>query len=320
MKIALGFLAGLHAAVLLAPWLAPYPYDAQHRDFPFAPPSHVHFWDENGRFHRPFVYSWVQDFSTNTYREDRTIFYPIRLWTGGRLLGVDAPAVFFLTGSDGFGRDVFSRLLYGAQVSLFTGLMAALLSVGIGLMLGVASGYFRGWLDQILMRGGELMMALPWLYLLLAVRALLPLHISTVRTFFLLIVIIGSVGWVRPARLVRAVVLAGREADFVLAAKGFGASHWYVIRRHILPITTSVVVAQITILIPQYILAEVSLSFLGLGVGEPVPSWGNMLTEGMQYHALVAHPWLLLPGLATVVVLLGYLVLADALSDHTVTA
>jgi peptide/nickel transport system permease protein len=159
------------------------------------------------------------------------------------------------------------------------------------------------------------MMALPWLYLLLAVRAFLPLHITTVQAFFLLIAIIGGVGWVRPARLIRGVVLSARERGFVLAARGFGASDAYLIRRHILPLTLGVVLTQATVLIPQYILAEVALSFLGLGVAEPVPSWGNMLAEAQQYHSLVAHGWMLAPGFAIIPVLLGYLLLADTLLE-----
>jgi peptide/nickel transport system permease protein len=317
MKLGLVLLVAIHAAVLLAPWLAPYHYAEQHRDFPFAPPSRVHIFDENGSVHRPFVYSISQDLDSGVYHEQRGATYPVRIFAGGRLFGVDSPGALFLLGSDGFGRDVLSRLLYGARISLLTGVLAAILSAGIGLMLGTLAGYFRGWLDEALMRGGELMMALPWLYLLLAVRALLPLHISTLQTFVLMIVIIGGIGWVRPARLIRAVVLRARESDFVLAARGFGASHFYLLRRHILPFTTGVVVTQATVLIPQYILAEVSLSFLGLGVGEPVPSWGNMLSEGMQYHALVSHPWLLVPGFATVAVMLVYLKVGDALADRT---
>jgi peptide/nickel transport system permease protein len=226
---------------------------------------------------------------------------------------VPEPGVVFLLGSDAYGRDVFSRLLYGGRVSLFTGLLAALLSLGLGLALGTLAGFYGGWLDRLLMRGGELVMALPWLYLLLAVRAFLPLHITTVAAFFLLVVVIGSVGWVRPARLIRGVVLSARERGFVLAARGFGASDAYLIRRHILPLTLGVVLTQATVLIPQYILAEVALSFLGLGVSEPVPSWGNMLAEAQQYHALVAHGWMLAPGLAMIPVLLGYLLLADTL-------
>ena len=231
------------------------------------------------------------------------------------LVGARAPGVVFLLGTDAYGRDVFSRLLYGGRVSLFTGLLAAFLSLALGLALGTAAGFYGGWLDRLLMRAGELVMALPWLYLLLAVRAFLPLHITTVQAFFLLIAIIGGVGWVRPARLIRGVVLSARERGFVLAARGFGASDAYLIRRHILPLTLGVVLTQATVLIPQYILAEVALSFLGLGVAEPVPSWGNMLAEAQQYHSLVAHGWMLAPGFAIIPVLLGYLLLADTLLE-----
>jgi peptide/nickel transport system permease protein len=283
----------LHGLAIFAGFLAPYPYAEQHREFPYAPPTRIHW---SGL--RPFVQG-----------------YPIQFFVHGRLFGVRAPGVIFLLGSDAYGRDLFSRLLYGGRVSLLTGLLAAFLSLGLGLALGTVAGFHGGWLDQILMRGGELVMALPWLYLLLAVRAFLPLHITTVQAFFLLIVIIGGVGWVRPARLIRGVVLSARERGFVLAARGFGASDAYLIRRHILPLTLGVVLTQATVLIPQYILAEVALSFLGLGVSEPVPSWGNMLAEAQQYHALVAHGWMLAPGLAIIPVLMGYLLLADTLLE-----
>ena len=270
---ALVFLGILHGLAIFAGFLAPYPYDEQHREFPYSPPTPIH----------------------------------------GRLLGARTPNFVFLLGTDAYGRDVFSRLLYGGRVSLFTGLLAAFLSLGLGLALGTAAGFYGGWLDRLLMRTGELVMALPWLYLLLAVRAFLPLHITSTQAFFLIVVIIGGVGWVRPARLIRGVVLSARERGFVLAARGFGASDAYLIRRHILPLTTGVVLTQATVLIPQYILAEVALSFLGLGVSEPVPSWGNMLAEAQQYHALVAHIWMLAPGLAIIPVLLAYLLLADAI-------
>jgi len=270
---ALVFLGILHGLAIFAGFLAPYPYDEQHREFPYSPPTPIHVWLSSAR----------------------------------------APHVVFLLGTDAYGRDVFSRLLYGGRVSLFTGLLAAFLSLGLGLALGTAAGFYGGWLDRLLMRTGELVMALPWLYLLLAVRAFLPLHITSTQAFFLIVVIIGGVGWVRPARLIRGVVLSARERGFVLAARGFGASDAYLIRRHILPLTTGVVLTQATVLIPQYILAEVALSFLGLGVGEPVPSWGNMLAEAQQYHALVAHIWMLAPGFAIIPVLLAYLLLADAI-------
>jgi peptide/nickel transport system permease protein len=223
---------------------------------------------------------------------------------------------FFILGTDGYGRDVFSRVLYGAQVSLLTGLLATAVSLGIGWALGTIAGFFGGWVDQVIMRGSEFFMALPWLYLLLAIRAFLPLKMTSFDAFLLLICIIGGVGWVRPARLVRGVVLSARERGFVHAARGFGAGPAYLIRRHIVPLTSGVILTQATVLVPHYILAEVTLSFPGLGVGEPTPSWGNMLAEARQYHALVSHPWLLAPGLAAIPVLIVYLFLADTLIDR----
>ena len=166
------------------------------------------------------------------------------------------------------------------------------------------------------MRGAELVMALPWLYLLLASRALLPLHIPPMQAILLPAAMIGVLGWTRPARLIRGVILSGKERGFVLAARGFGAGHAYLIRRHLLPMTAGVVATQATILIPQYMLAEMALSFLGLGVSEPVPSWGNMLTDARQYHALVLHTWLLAPGFAAVPVLLAFLLLTQAWHDR----
>jgi peptide/nickel transport system permease protein len=287
------FLVLLHAGVLLAGFLAPYDYAEQHRDYPFAAPMTIHFAGL-----RPTVGG-----------------YPVHFFVHGRLFGVDPPGVMFLLGSDAYGRDVLSRLLYGARISLFTGLLAAFVSLGLGVVFGTVAGYYGGWPDGLLMRTGELVLALPWFYLLLAVRAFLPLHISTLESFVLLVVVIGGVGWVRPARLIRGAVLSGKERDFVTAARSFGASDFYLIRRHILPLTWGIILTQATVVIPQYILAEVGLSFLGLGVGEPVPSWGNMLSEGLQYHAMVSHPWLLLPGLATIPVLLSYLILADSVLE-----
>jgi peptide/nickel transport system permease protein len=137
-----------------------------------------------------------------------------------------------------------------------------------------------------------------------------------VQAFLLLAGIIGGVGWVRPARLIRGVALSAREQPFLLAARGFGASGGYLIRRHLLPFTLPVLLSQATVLVPQFILAEVGLSFLGLGIGQPVPSWGNMLAEAREYHVMISHPWLLAPGLAAVPFLLGYLLLADALLER----
>src|SRR5262249_27101769 len=160
----------VHLAVLGAGLIAPYDFAEQHRDYPYAPPMSVHL---DGL--RPFVYGLLPD-SGGTFHENHRRIYPVRLFVEGRLFGVDTHGVLFLAGSDGFGRDIFSRILYGARISLLTGLTAAILSVGIGWALGTLAGFFGGWTDQLVMRGSEFFMALPWLYLLLGVRAFLPLH------------------------------------------------------------------------------------------------------------------------------------------------
>jgi peptide/nickel transport system permease protein len=296
--LAVALLVILHAAILLAGFIAPYPYAEQHRDFPLAPPARLHF-----QGLRPLA----EDASGQGCA--------VHLFTHGRLFGVEAPCVLFLWGSDSLGRDIFSRVLYGGRISLLTGVAAAAVALGLALLLGVIAGYLGGWPDAILMRGGELAMAAPRFYLLLAARAFLPLHIGPLDAFLLLVGIIGALGWVRPARLIRGVALSAREQPFLLAARGFGAGNVYLIRRHLLPFTLPVLLTQATVLIPQFILAEVGLSFLGLGIGQPIPTWGNMLTEARQYHVMVSHPWLLAPGVAAIPILLAYLLLADALLE-----
>jgi peptide/nickel transport system permease protein len=319
-------LAAVHAAALSAAFLAPYSPTEQSRTHPYAPPTRVHLIDASGRWHwRPFVYAWAEDEAgTGPYREDRSRAFPVFLFvrTQGdedgaagslRLFGVEEPARVFLLGTDGFGRDQLSRLLYGARTSLFAGLLATMLALGIGWTLGIVSGYYGGAVDAILMRSADLFLALPWLYLLFAVRAMLPLHVSAGQAFLLLVTVIAVVDWARPARLVRGIVLSARERPYVLAARGFGARDLYLIRRHVAPQTSGLVLTQAALLVPRYILAEVTLSFLGLGVGEPAPSWGNMLAALQQYHVLSSYWWMWLPGLALVPVFLAYFALAEAL-------
>jgi peptide/nickel transport system permease protein len=222
-------------------------------------------------------------------------------------------ARIYLFGTDAYGRDQLSRFLFGGQVSLLAGLLGAGLTLLIGLGIGATAGYYGGWRDTLLMRLAELFLALPWLYLLFALRAFLPLAVSPLKAFFLVIAVIGTVGWARPARLVRGVVLSAKERDYVRAARGFGASPGHLLRRHILPETYSVLLTQAAILIPQYVLAEMALSFLGLGVPEPVPTWGNLLSSLQHYSVLVSYWWMYLPALLMVPFFLGYLGLASSL-------
>jgi peptide/nickel transport system permease protein len=331
LTLTLWFLLAVHAVVLLAGFIAPYSYETQERELPYAPPVRVHFVDCQGKFHlRPFIYvTKISGDNLMEYTADCSQRARIGFFTRGdgytilgifhsnrHLFGVEAPAHLSLMGTEGFGRDQFSRLLYGGQISLFAGFLAAALSVIAGLLLGSVAGLYGGFIDNLAMRLAEIFIAVPWFYLLIAVRAFLPLHISPVSAFVLVIGVIGIVGWGRPARLVRGVVLAGRERNFVLAARGFGASKAYLLRRHLMPLAFRVLLTQMAILVPQFILAEVILSFLGLGIGEPFPSWGNMLAQAQQYHVLVSYWWMLLPGLAPVPVFLAYHSLAATLEER----
>jgi peptide/nickel transport system permease protein len=324
-------LAAFHSLILFAGFFAPYGFSAQDRQLPFAPPTRLHFFDGAGKFHfRPFVYGFQDDPANfSSYLVDNSRQYPIRLFVHGapykliglipmriRLFGVQERGRIFLMGSDGFGRDQFSRVLYGGQISLLAGLIAAALAVSFGMILGGLAGFYGGWIDSALMRGGELFLALPWLYLLFAVRAALPLHVSDSQVFLLLVGVMGLIGWARPARLIRGVVLSAKERNFVLAARGFGASDSYLLWRHVLPQTGGVLLTQIALLIPQYILAEVTLTFLGLGVGEPMPSWGSLLSSLQQYSVLTSYWWMFLPALLLMPLFLAYYMAADALQER----
>jgi len=321
----------VYLAALCAEWIAPYSYREQMRDLPLAPPTRLHFVDQEGRWHlRPFVYPLLPDpGNPGHYIEDRSRSFPVRFFVSVpeeartapakirlRLLGVDPEARILLLGSDRFGRDQLSRLLYGGRVSLGAGLLAGLITVGLGIALGGLAGYFGGALDTAVMRTGELLLSLPWLYLLIAVRAFLPLEVTTVQAFLLTIVVISLIGWVAPARMARGVVLSAREREFVKAARGFGASELYVLRRHVLPQTWGIALTQLAVNVPRFIVAEVTLSFLGLGIAEPVPSWGNMLAELQRYHVLATSYWMLFPAIALIGVVLSYHRLASALQER----
>jgi peptide/nickel transport system permease protein len=216
-------------------------------------------------------------------------------------------------GTDEYGRDLLSRLMHGASVSLVGGLLAAVVAVGIGFLVGGVAGFYGGVGEQVLMRLTELVMTVPWIYLLLALRAALPLHLEPSDAFLLLVIVVGAVAWARPARLVRGVVLGARTREFALAARSFGASDRYVLFRHVLPQAAGVALTQLAILAPQCTLAEVTMSFFGLGVGEPVPSWGNMLAGAQRYHVLTSYWWMFTPGIALAGVFLLYYALTDAL-------
>jgi peptide/nickel transport system permease protein len=321
LALPLTALVAIHLATLVGGFLAPNSAIEQNRDLPWAPPSRLRFVDTDGRLHlRPFVYPLVADSTTpDLYHEDPTNPCRLRFFVRGdnyrlagllptdlHFLGVDPPARLNFLGTDAFGRDIFARTLVGGRVSLFAGLLAATLALGIGTLLGVLAGYFGGRTDAVLMRIVELFLALPWLYLLLAVRAFLPLELSAVASFLLLIGLTGLIGWAKPARLVRGVILSATERPFVTAARSFGATSGHLLRKHVVPQAYSLISTQAAMLIPSYILAEVTLSFLGLGIAEPQPTWGNLLRELGRYHALATSGRIAIPAVPLLATFLFY--------------
>jgi peptide/nickel transport system permease protein len=329
----LNVLLVLHGLVVCAGFFSPYDPEEQDRNNVYLPPQLPHLVDSTGHLHfRPFVYPLrLRPDASDLREEDTARPLPLKFFVNGapyRLLGVFPARLHLfggddyricLLGTDAYGRDQLSRFLYGGQVSLLAGLLGVALTLLIGTLVGSVAGYFGGLIDDALMRFAELFLALPWLYLLFALRAFLPLSVSPLKAFFLIIGVVGAVGWARPGRLVRGVVLSAKERDFVRAARGFGATDRYLLWNHVLPETRSVILTQAAILIPQFVLAEMTLSFLGLGVPEPVPSWGNLLSSLQQYSVLVSYWWMYLPALLMVPFFLGYLGLASSLQERTET-
>ena len=329
-RLVLALLALVYLSTIFAGFLAPHDPGMQNRDLSFAPPTRFHFVDGTSRLHvRPFVYGLARSGALDEYAEDRSRIYPVRFFVRGapyrvagvfsgdrHLFGTDSPSRLFLMGSDDYGRDQFSRFLHGGQISLFAGLLGAGLSLGVGVVLGALAGFYGAWVDETIMRLAELFLALPWMYLLFAVRMALPLHIEPAEAFLLVLAVIGLIGWARPARLIRGIVLSAKLRDYVAAARSLGASDLYLLRRHVWPQVLGLALTQGALLVPQYILAEVTLSFFGLGVGEPVPSWGNMLSSLQRYHVLSSYWWMFVPGVALIPVFLLYYALADALHQR----
>src|SRR5258708_17768346 len=294
--ILVALLLGLHLVLLFAGFFAPYDPTTQNRDLPYAPPTRLHFKDSSGFHLRPFVDGWKTltdsdqpDSYQESYKEGRSHEYPIRFFVSGpsyrllgiyetsvHLFGVPEPGKALLFGTDAYGRDEFSRVLFGGQISVAAGITATLIALLAGSILGSIAGFYGRWVDESLMGLTELFLSLPWLYFLLGVRAFLPLHLSTIRTFFLLTGVIGLIGWARPARLVRGMVLSSRNRNYVLAARGFGGTNFFLLRRHILPETLGLLLTQAALLCPRYIAAYRTFSFFWLGTTEPTPSWGTI--------------------------------------------
>jgi peptide/nickel transport system permease protein len=320
-----------YAAALFAPFLAPYRFDEIDRDRFYHPPMRLHWIDGAGHFHpRPFVYATrLADPRRFSYAEDRSQPMPIRTFVHGtpyqllglirtdrHLFGVDPPGRVYLLGSDPSGRDVLSRSLYGSQISLTVGLVGIAISFTLGMLLGGVSGFFGGWVDSVIMRGTELIFSIPGLYLIIALRGVFPADLPSQQVYLMIVGILAFIGWAALARVIRGMVLSIRRTDYVAAAEALGVGRLQIIWRHILPNTLSFVIVAATISVPGYILGEVVLSFLGVGVQEPAASWGNMLNQARSIRVLGSFPWLLfVPGVAIFLTVMAFNFLGDGLRD-----
>ena len=282
-------LALLALVVVAAPALAPYGPGRQFPGFAYAPPMRPHVVDAGGAWRTPFAYPVrVVDPIERRYAEDRT----------RRIASFADPEPWFLLGSDALGRDILSRILIGARLSLGIAVLATILSLALGALIGAVAGYAGGWVDEILMRLADLVIVLPGIYVVLALRGALPLVLTTGEVFFALVSVLAAVGWPTVARGVRGIVVTERQAEYAEAARAAGAGAWRLIARHLLPAARGFLGVQATVLVPAFVMAEATLSFVGLGFAQPTPSWGAMLTDASSVQIAADAPWLLAPAAA----------------------
>ncbi|HAE22831.1 MAG TPA: peptide ABC transporter permease [Spirochaetaceae bacterium] len=348
-RVGLVCLAVLYFGAIFADFIAPYGMKDSNELAAYAAPTTLH-WIHEGRFIGPFVYAKRQSRNPDTfrleYREDESVAYPLRFFVKGspyKLFGLinvdihlfglgDAKLIIEadegsgeearthavplnIWGGDQFGRDVFSRILHGSRVSLSAGLIGTALSVVIGAIVGAISGYFGGVLDTLIQRFIEILRSFPRIPLWLALAVIIPPTWPSTYLYFGIVIVLSFIGWMGVARVVRGMALSLREKEYVLAAKSAGVKPFKIIRAHIIPNVASYLIVVSTLSVPGMILGESTISFLGLGIKEPMTSWGLLLKQAQSISAIQSYPWLMLPGLFIMIAVLSFNFVGDAFRD-----
>jgi len=323
-----------YTVAILADFVAPYdPYDSQ-LNGSLLPPTQIHLTATDGRFIGPHVYPTTQG-PVDANTGDREVIVdsrkpsslvlfvkgsPYKFWgivpLDRHLFGTIGEGKINILGTDEQARDQFTRLVHGSRISLSIGLVGIAISFPLGLLIGGISGYFGGWIDSILMRFVEVLMTIPGLYLLVALAAVLPPGLTSAQRFMLIVMITSFISWTGLARVIRGQVLSIKQLEFVQAARAMGANPLYIIVRHVLPQTATYVIISATLSVPSFIVAESVLSLIGLGIQQPDPSWGNLLSLSTNASILVLQPWLVWPPAILIIsTVLAFNLLGDGLRD-----
>lgn len=335
--LSLILLSSLYVIAIFAGFFAPYSTSIRFEDYQQGPPVRVHFFGEDG-LQRPFYYPIERTLNQDTFRYEfqpnTEVKYPVRFFTEGepyKLLGLietnhhlfgpgklddgEMGPPLLLFGADRLGRDLFSRTIIGARISLSIGLVGVLLSFFLGVVLGGISGYFGGIVDELIQRTIDLLISIPQLPLWMALSASLPRDWPTLQTYFAITIILSIIGWTGLARVVRGKLLQLREEDYALAAQAAGANDRRIIFKHLLPGFTSHLIVSLTLSVPGMILAETALSFIGLGIQAPAVSWGTLLKDAQDLVAIAHQPWQLIPAGFVIATVLLFNFVGDGLRD-----